>query len=63
MTSIDKNKLKVEGREMYYAFSHLKQYKGRSLVFPTRKDYVILAKSLDLPIDYVSKRIEAFLFD
>ena len=52
----------TDGRDMYYALQHHPKYKGKSIVFPTSKQYADLAKMLDLPVSYVRKRVELFLF-
>lgn len=57
-----KIRLFEEGRKLYQALLNLPQYRGISVVFPTDKQYKDLARSLNLPISYVKKRIEFYLF-
>jgi len=52
----------VDGRNMYYTLQHHPKYKGKSIVFPTNEQYADLAKTLDLLVSYVRKRVELFLF-
>jgi len=51
------------GRDMYYALLHHHKYRGESIVFPTAQQYRDLARMLDLPLPYVRKRVEIFLFE
>ena len=52
-----------DGRQMFAALQHLKQYRGKSFGFPTDQHYKDLARSLDLPVSYVTRRVEYFLFN
>lgn len=52
----------ADGRDMYYALQHHQKYRGQSIVFPTKQQYEDLAKILDLPVSYVRKRVELFLY-
>ena len=51
-----------DGRQMYAAFRHLKQYRGRCITFPTGEQSRDLARSLDLSVSYVRRRVEFYLF-